>query len=679
MLPITPVATQLRAHLRALCNCSAWDDKWPELKLSVPSQGKSDTKQRAGSAAGAGEAFPLSPSSTALPEPTDPVAVDPHDTRHPSSPAGVTASPEGPATLPAVNEVQRLIRAINGELDALPARAEAAKDQISSLEKQAVAAIRARAKQMSAEVSSAAKAKTRALQAELDKASAALQQLTREADVAQTSAATLDDEALVTSHAQLQTRLEDAFTALRALGFIPNTDATLHIATGGDGHVDRVVVALGTVVTEGGSQLASGASPTSVPSAAGANPAVTDGISASLNGLGSVELVAALVRQAASASVTVAVCAALRRSVAADPTVSTAVVKAGGIPALSRVLARHVTTAAVTEIACGALLQVVTAAAAAPASLGLALEPLVAAISIHSASPGIVVPACMLLRYALPDADDVPPAGAAAGALDHGSGMPSAIIATLVGLLTSSSTSDAVVEHALLALGSITARYAQLQPSLAKSRGVEAVLRVLAEKRSVAILTAACIALGAAAIGSEGKAAALSGGGVSAVISVLKEHADLPDVVAAACGALARVAGGSAEARAALGSSGSIDLLCAVLVSHARNRLVVEAVCRALWHATANSPGNKAAMVSAGAIPRLVAVLSEHVDSVAALGAACGTLRNATSNSPEAVSLVLRAAGLQSLKAAIAACPSAEQVLEQVRTSVPCVRGESLE
>jgi len=229
--------------------------------------------------------------------------------------------------------------------------------------------------------------------------------------------------------------------------------------------VDRVVVALGTVVTEGGSQLASGASPTSAPSAAGANPAVTDGISASLNGLGSVELVAALVRQAASASVTVAVVLPFGL-VGPDPTVSTAVVKAGGIPALSRCLSPPCDDCCCGEIACAALLQVVTAAAAAPASLGLALEPLVAAISIHSASPGIVVPACMLLRYALPDADDVPPAGAATGALDHGSGMPSAIIATLVGLLTSSSTSDAVVEHALLALGSITARYAQLQPSL---------------------------------------------------------------------------------------------------------------------------------------------------------------------------------------------------------------------
>jgi hypothetical protein len=519
---------------------------------------------------------------------------------------------------------------------------------------QAIAAVKARCKQMAAEANSALKSKTSALKAELDKVHALLQNAKKECSAAQVAAASLSDEALITSHAQLQLRLADAFTALRCLGVVPSTDATLQLAIG-TGGVDRVIETLGTIVVEASSAV-SLASPTVATT--GTAPAI-------MHGLGAKELVAALVRQGKIASVAAAVCVALRGLVAADATSASSIIRAGGIAALASVLAQHTSSAAVVEAASGALYDIARMSDVGAPELAQVVEPLIAAVAMHGSAPGIVLQACATLRCALPT---------------HGGGrsnvalsrpvvvIPFNTVPFFISLFVTHGSNDTVLENALFALSGVLMQDVDATaPEMLRCHGIEAVIALLAShSKDPSILQAACSVLGSAVLSALAKSAFLSAGGVAALNGVLISHADLPDVVAAACHALAKVARGSPDAQTAIGNANGVALVVAALASHIALPRVAEAACYMLWDTTDGHTGNKAAVVAAAGVPRVVATLVTHMGQAEVLEAATGALRSVVAGSIESIAMAVRAGAIPALADCLEEHAGTRAVVEQV-------------
>jgi hypothetical protein len=501
---------------------------------------------------------------------------------------------------------------------------------------------------MSAEVSSALKAKTASLKSELAQLDKAQQHVLRELAAAQSAASTLSDEVLVTSHAQLQSRLADAFSALRSLGVVPSTDATLHVALGAGG-VEKTIETLGAVVTE--------AAGSGVVSAASGPPSI-------MSGLGAKELIAALVRQGKSASVAVAVCVALRGLIATDPTAGAAILAGGGIPALISILQQHSDSPAAAEAASGAISDVSRANSLPPEALSRTVEPLIVAVEAHATAASVVLQACGALRCALPSE------GHAALPAVHvcDAAIVSRAVVTFIGLLTTHSSNDAVLAGALHALGGILTHFADdAAPELLRCRGTEAALTVLATHgKDPDVVEAACAALGSMGLSRLSKPAFFSGGGLVALNRVIESHADSPGVVAAACYALSKIARGSADAQTAVGSAGSVSLVLALLSSHGADRIIVSAACCMLRDATDSHAGNRAILTSSAGVPRICAAIVAHMSDGRVLECAVGALRAVITGSIECVAMAVRAGAIPALVDCLEEHGDEPRLVEQV-------------
>jgi gas vesicle protein len=669
-------ARQMRSHVARLCGSSMYDDAWPALTLTGESAldlTRPRTATLLHGPGGAEESDALSPDGAGSPISTEhasrpDTSAESKESEGAAAPVPSPSPPvlAGPPT--ADLEAQSLAKAIQSELDALPGRADQAKEQISALEKQAIAAVKARCKQMVSQVNSALKTKTSALTAELERARSLREQVLRECSAAQAATGSLADEELVTSHAQLQKSLAEAFAALRGLGVVPNTDATLELAVG-IGGVDKVIEALGAVVTEAGS------APTGTTTAAQA----ASGPPAVMQGFGAKELVAALSRQGKFASVVVPVCVALKSLVSSDAGEREAVITAGAVPALISTLALHNSNAAVVEAASGGLHAIGCSRAAPPPALAAAVEPLLAAISVHSALPGVLVQTCSALRGAIAAASSANAQGIATLPLaiddsDHPTAVtiPPNTVATFVHLLAAHSSNGAVLEHALFALGALLDYDPdEAAPELLRCRGFEAIVSILsAFSKDPCVVQAACSALGAAAISVLAKPAFLAAGGVTVLSGVLATYSDSPSVVAAACHAYSRAARGGVDVQTALGDNRILATLSALVEAGDDREVVSEAACCALRDATEGHASNRAAVLAAGGVVRIVSVLVAHSGRDALLEAAAGALRSAVAGSIESIAVAVRAGAIPALADCLEEHSGSPGVIEQVRIAV---------
>ncbi len=140
LLAADTTAQQMRAHIGQMYNSSMWDDSWPALDIKGTLNG-SELRPRAatvltmlvdGETLAEGLNSPSAVTESKESEGDVDAAGVPHEPA--TSEAAVALPITGPP--PSELEAQRLEQAIQSELDALPGRAEQAKDQISVLEKQ---------------------------------------------------------------------------------------------------------------------------------------------------------------------------------------------------------------------------------------------------------------------------------------------------------------------------------------------------------------------------------------------------------------------------------------------------------------------------------------------------------------------------------------------------------------
>jgi hypothetical protein len=151
------------------------------------------------------------------------------------------------------------------------------------------------------------------------------------------------------------------------------------------------------------------------------------------------------------------------------------------------------------------------------------------------------------------------------------------------------------------------------------------------------------------------RAVVASAGGIDAVASAMRRHADVAGVQEQGCGALANVADGNSANKSTIVRGDGVAAVVAAMRRHIDVAAVQEQGCRALLLFSFDSAANQAAVATAGGVEAVIAAMRRHADTSAVQREGCGALRNLTFNSDEAVSLVDARVGTDSVEAAVSA------------------------
>ena len=155
--------------------------------------------------------------------------------------------------------------------------------------------------------------------------------------------------------------------------------------------------------------------------------------------------------------------------------------------------------------------------------------------------------------------------------------------------------------------------------------------------------------------------AAIGSAGPAAAAAILARHAADPDLAAAACDRIFRLAfGGTANTKDLLGEAGVAGLVAAALRGHPEHARVQQSGCFALGAMAYRHPANQATAGEAGAAGLVASAMRGHQGDADVQANGCYALYSLAENHPANTAAAREAGCVQLIAAALRAYPEDE-------------------
>jgi len=176
------------------------------------------------------------------------------------------------------------------------------------------------------------------------------------------------------------------------------------------------------------------------------------------------------------------------------------------------------------------------------------------------------------------------------------------------------------------------------------------------------VLEAACWALaGSMAMRQDLQAVASSNGASEEVVASMRRFlgagSEVEDLQTWACGALASLSASNPTQQAAIAGSRGIDAILTAMRLHVDNVRLQHMACGALSNLAANNLNNQAAIAAGGGIDVILQAMQSHPDETTVLQSAIAALWCLVKNNPEHRTLVTRARGVEYIVNAVQSHP----------------------